>query len=113
MTAVPLLLEMLDLTGSVVTTDALNTQKNVAAAIQEGGGDTVLALKENHRHLFEDVRDTFAWCQSQSQNRVYEQCWHSSEWNHGRHEVRRGFCLATPPCEWPQAVQAWSALQCV
>lgn len=44
MTAVPLLLEMLDLHGSVVTTDALNTQKNVAAAIHEGGSDYVLAL---------------------------------------------------------------------
>ncbi len=51
-TAVPLLLEMLDLSGCVVTTDALNSQKNIAAKIREQGGDYVLALKENHRHLF-------------------------------------------------------------
>jgi predicted transposase YbfD/YdcC len=117
MTAVPLLLERLDLQGSVVTSDALNTQKNVAAAIHEGGGDYVLALKPNHLHLFEDVRDTFAWCQNQSQNQsqnpCYEQCWQSSEWGHGRHEVRRGFCLSTPLDEWPQAVRAWSGLRCI
>ena len=117
MTAVPLLLEMLDLQGSVVTTDALNTQKNIAAAIQEGGGDYVLALKENHRHLFEDVRDFFAWCQKQrqttSQACVWDATWQSSEWGHGRHEVRRGFVLTTQPDEWPQALQDWKGLQSI
>ena len=122
MTAVPLLLEMLDLQGSVVTTDALNTQKNIAAAIQEGGGDYVLALKENHRHLFEDVRDNFAWCQKQRQKarpekarpeRVWDATWETSEWGHGRHEVRRGFVLSTEPDEWPEAWRAWKGLQCL
>ena len=117
MTAVPLLLEMLDVQGSVVTTDALNTQKNIAAAIQEGGGDYVLALKENHRHLFEDVRDFFAWCQKQrqttSQACVWDATWQSSEWGHGRHEVRRGFVLTTQPDEWPQALQDWKGLQSI
>ncbi len=123
MTAVPLLLEMLDLQGSVVTTDALNTQKNIAAAIQEGGGDYVLALKENHRHLFEDVRDFFAWCQKQRQKEgqansenpetVWDATWEKSEWGHGRHEVRRGFVLSTAPDEWSQALRAWKGLQCV
>lgn len=117
MTAVPLLLEMLDLQDSVVTTDALNTQKNIAAAIQEGGGDYVLALKENHQHLFEDVRDGFAWCQQQRQKEnpavVWDATWDTSEWGHGRHEVRRGFVLATEPDEWPQALGAWPGLQCV
>lgn len=108
MTAVPLLLERLDLHGSVVTTDALNTQKSGASAIQGGGGDYVLALKPNHSHLSEDVRDTFVWCQNQSHNpnALYEGLWQSSEWNHGRHEVRRGFCLSALPHEWPQAVRA-------
>ena len=117
MTAVPLLLEMLDLQGSVVTTDALNTQKNIAAAIQEGGGDYVLALKENHRHLFEDVRDFFAWCKKRRQKEghasVWDATWETSEWGHGRHEVRRGFVLWTEPDEWPEALRAWKGLQCV
>jgi predicted transposase YbfD/YdcC len=117
MTAVPLLLEMLDLQGSVVTTDALNTQKNIAAAIQEGGGDYVLALKENHRHLFEDVRDYFAWCQKQKQKAnaepVWDATWEKSEWGHGRHEVRRGYVLTTTPEEWPEALRAWTGLQSV
>ena len=115
MLAVPLLLEMLDVQGSVVTTDALNTQKNIAAAIQKGGGDYVLALKENHRHLFEDVRDSFAWCQKQKKNpeSVWDATWEASEWGHGRHEVRRGYVLTTQPEEWPEALRVWPGLQCV
>ena len=118
MMAVPLLLEMLDLQGSVVTTDALKTQKNIAAAIQAGGGDYVLALKENHRHCFEDVRDAFAWGHQQRQKaapaaKVWDATWDTSEWEHGRHEVRRGFVLGTQPDEWPEALGAWPGLQCV
>ncbi len=44
MTVVPVLLEMLDIEGAVVTTDALNTQKKVAKAIRERGADSVTGL---------------------------------------------------------------------
>ena len=113
MTAVPLLLEMLDIQGCVVTADALNTQKKIATAIQEGGGDYVLALKENHPHLFEDVSAAFAWCQNQkgSADQLYAHQWQASQWDHGRHEVRRGCSLEVTPEEWPQAVSEWSGLQ--
>ncbi len=115
MTAVPLLLEMLDLKGCVVTTDALNTQKNIAAKVVERGGDYVLALKENHRHLYEDVRDYFAWCHKQpgGLRRLCEDEAATKEWGHGRREVRRGFCLSTTPAEWPVALSQWKGLRCV
>lgn len=115
MTAVPLLLEMLDLKGCVITADALNSQKNIAAAICARGGDYVLALKENHRHLFEDVRDYFAWCQKQpgGLQQLSDDSALSRDWGHGRHEVRRCYCLATTPEEWPQALRQWPDLQCV
>jgi predicted transposase YbfD/YdcC len=114
-TAVPLLLEMLDLSGCVVTTDALNSQKSIAAKIRERGGDYVLALKENHLHLFEDVRDYFAWCQGQPGGlaRRCDDSALSKDWGHGRHEVRRCYCLATTPEEWPQALRQWADLQSV
>jgi predicted transposase YbfD/YdcC len=115
MTAVPLLLEMLDLKGCVVTADALNSQKNIAAKVQERGGDYVLALKANHPHLFEDVRDYFVWCQGQPGGlaRWSDDSEFSSDWGHGRHEVRRCFCLQTTPEEWPQALRQWPGLQSV
>jgi predicted transposase YbfD/YdcC len=46
-TAIPLLLKKLDLTGAIVTIDAMGTQTKIARSIRDGGGHYVLALKEN------------------------------------------------------------------
>ncbi len=115
MTAVPRLLEMLELKGCVVTADALLTQKSIATQVHEAGGDYVLALKENHRHLYEDVRDAFAWCHKQpgGLKRLCEDGVEHQEWGHGRREVRRCFCVQTTPQEWPQALAPWTGLSCV
>lgn len=50
-TAIPLLLELLNLKGATVTIDAMGCQKEIAAKIVDGGGDYLLALKENHPTL--------------------------------------------------------------
>ena len=54
-TAVPKLLEMLSLKGTIVTTDALNCQRAIARQIVDQGGDYVLALKGNQGTLHDDV----------------------------------------------------------
>jgi len=55
-TALPALLENLDITGSIITTDALNTQKKSATVIVKKGGDYLSALKGNQSTLHDDVR---------------------------------------------------------
>lgn len=55
-TAIPELLDMLDLKGAIVSIDAMGTQKAIAAKIVEKGGDYVLALKGNQSSLHEDVK---------------------------------------------------------
>jgi predicted transposase YbfD/YdcC len=54
-TAVPELLRALAIKGCVVTTDALNCQKEIAAEVRRRGADYVLALKGNHGSLHERV----------------------------------------------------------
>ena len=54
-TAVPKLLEMLTLKGTIVTVDALNCQREIAKQIVDQGGDYVLALKGNQGTLLDDV----------------------------------------------------------
>jgi predicted transposase YbfD/YdcC len=54
-TAVPKLLEMLSLRGTIVTVDALNCQRDIARQIVDQGGDYVLALKGNQGTLHDDV----------------------------------------------------------
>lgn len=55
-TAVPKLLDMLSLKGTIVTADALNCQREIARKIVEKGGDYALALKANQGTLHDDVR---------------------------------------------------------
>lgn len=55
-TAVPELLKLLSLKGTIVTTDALNCQRAIAQQIIDQGGDYVLALKANQGTLHDDVR---------------------------------------------------------
>lgn len=58
-TAIPELLEVLELSGCIVTIDAMGCQKAIASQIVAQGADYVLALKENQGQLYEEVVDTF------------------------------------------------------
>lgn len=59
-TAIPQLLDLLSIQGSVITIDAMGTQKAIAKQIIEGGADYILALKKNHPELYASVEDSFA-----------------------------------------------------
>jgi predicted transposase YbfD/YdcC len=54
-TAIPQLLELIDVQDAIVTIDAAGCQKTIAAQIVQGKGDYVLALKSNQKKLFQDV----------------------------------------------------------
>ena len=57
--AIPDVLNSIDLTGSVLSIDTMETQTDIAQKIAKSEADYVLALKRNHRHLSEDVKDAF------------------------------------------------------
>lgn len=54
-TAIPALLEMLSISGSIITIDALGCQKEIAAKIRAKQGDYVLALKRNQSKLYQQI----------------------------------------------------------
>lgn len=58
-TAIPKIIERLNLKGVVCTWDALNTQKESVKAVVEKGGDYVVALKGNQGNFYTDVQDYF------------------------------------------------------
>lgn len=87
-TAIPPLLELLDLHGALVTIDAMGCQKEIAKKIVAGGGDYILAVKGNQEHLLEDVQDTVERALSgELPARVVLQH-NTSEHGHGRQENR-------------------------
>jgi len=87
-TAIPKLLELLDLNGAVVTTDAMGCQKRIAKAIIDGGGDYILQLKGNHGSLHENAVELFDKC-------IHDDCYNikyatasQTDGGHGRVEER-------------------------
>lgn len=83
-TAIPLLLERLALTGALVTIDAMGTQSKIAETIVRGGGDYLLGLKANRPALFADVETFFADPAAEVNDR-----YHTTDADHGRIETRR------------------------
>src|SRR5271155_875485 len=82
-TAIPKLLEMLKLKGTIVTADALNCQRAIAEQIVEQGGDYALALKGNQGTLHRDVEMYLADPASKT---IRSEPW--VEADHGRIETR-------------------------
>lgn len=83
-TAIPLLLERLLLTGALVTIDAMGTQADIANTIVRRGGDYLLALKENWPALHRDVRLFFDDPEAGPFDSI-----ETTDANHGRLEIRR------------------------
>jgi predicted transposase YbfD/YdcC len=87
-TAIPKLLEMLDLEENVITIDAIGCQKEIAKQIKEGGGDYILQVKDNQPHLHEDIEAKFKKHQQQpGPEGSYSRCEEESH-GHGRRERR-------------------------
>ena len=83
--AIPLLLERLELTGALVTIDAMGTQTAIAEKIIQRGGDYLLALKGNQPLLHQDAIDFFADPPAD----MLQPAHHTTDGDHGRIEERR------------------------
>lgn len=57
--AISEILDSLNLSGAVISIDAIGTQTNIAEQIFQSEADYILSLKGNQKHLYEDVRDCF------------------------------------------------------
>ena len=120
--AVTGLLGLLDLSGCLVTADAMHCQKENATAIVAQEGDYLLALKDNHPHLAEDVAALFARLQdAEGQQRDWLQgalgraytTFADQDAGHGRFEERccRVLTLALSDPDWSDVQQAWAGLR--
>jgi len=110
-TAIPQLIELLDLKGCVVTIDAAGCQKGIAAQIVAKGADYVLALKENQPALYEQVSDYFLE-QLEQEGPGRKLRYHREvEEGHGRSETRETF--VAPATKEMVAPGAWLGLATV
>lgn len=111
-TAIPDLLEKLEIRGCIVTIDAMGCQTKIAETIIEKGADYLLALKENHALLYEDVALLFDdLAESGFTAYPYDHA-KMVDKGHGRIEVRQAWTIAAPSLianlrtahKWPQLV---------
>ena len=88
-TAIPTLLQLLELSGCSVTIDALGPQKEMAKTISEQAADYGLALKGHQGPLHEDVALRFEWADPQQDRDLVHQAYETHNTGHGREERRR------------------------
>jgi predicted transposase YbfD/YdcC len=112
--AVPELLRALDISGCIVTTDAMGCQKEIATLVVEGQGDYVLALKDNHPLLAEDVQLLFDDLED-SRFRAYDyDIEQTVDKDHGRLETRWCWTISDPAVlRGLRGTQEWNNLRCV
>ncbi len=90
-TAIPELLRLLDVSGALVSIDAAGCQKGIAAQVVAGGGDYLLAVKENQPRLFEDI-GAMAQAALEADYKGLSR-WATNESGHGRREFRFAFVM--------------------
>jgi predicted transposase YbfD/YdcC len=105
-TAIPELLKNLELKGAIITTDAMGSQKEIAAQIVEGGGDYVFAIKDNHPTLAKAMAEHFDKVHEEGlvENDVRQH--QTIDEKHGRSE-KRIYCHAAIPESMKELTGAW------
>jgi len=98
-TAIPELLQALDIRGCIVTLDAMGCQTTIAESIVAGGGDYLLALKGNQANLYEDVRLLFEDLESSRFTAYAYDHAVTVDKGHGRIEIRHCWTIDYPSLE--------------
>jgi predicted transposase YbfD/YdcC len=110
-TAIPELIDALDLTNCVVTIDAMGCQKQIASRIRAKGAHYILALKKNQGTLYTDVDELFHQLRRDESPNETLDSYEMTDQGHGRHEIRRYW--TTDMLDRVSTRAQWSDLQAV
>ncbi len=113
-TAIPKLLQLLELSGRIVTIDAMGCQKEIARQIIGAEADYLLAVTESQGRLYEDNRDLFEGAEEFDFQGVPYDLARTVNKNHGRIETRHCWVITDPDClDYLQTRQQWAQLNAV
>lgn len=108
-TAIPKILEQIDIQGAIITIDAMGCQTDIAKRICDGGADYVLALKGNAGLIYDEIVLYF----KEAEEAGYEYLEHTfsfeKEFDHGRIVSRTVRCVQD--VEWLPQVERWEKLK--
>jgi len=108
-TAIPQLIELLDLRGAVVSIDAIGCQKSIAAKLRLRGADYLFGLKKNHPTLHKEVLESFDQATCAQLEQSEQTYWAEADKAHGRLEQRR--LWVQTDIRWLTRSESWDGLQ--
>ena len=106
-TALPKLIELLDLKGRIVTIDAMGAQRDICSQIIAQGGDYVISLKGNQGTLHQDVTDYFA------DQKLLSKCDSSEENDKGHGRIEQRIAYSSDSIDWLQKDHQWPGLKSI
>lgn len=111
-TAIPALLEVLELKGCIVTIDAMGCQTDIAKLIIQKKADYVLALKRNQGNLHNEVKTFFDIALKEGWDKFKHDYYDEHDAGHGRIEYRQ--CWVIKPNEsWFPSIVKWPSLKSI
>jgi predicted transposase YbfD/YdcC len=113
-TAIPTLLAILDLSGCIVTIDAIGCQTEIVQQIVNQGGDYLLPVKENQKQLYEDIKLFFQLAEQNEFAKVEHTYHRTADNNHGRLEIRRCWAISgEDSLAFLRSDKQWPRLKCL
>lgn len=110
-TAIPELLKIIEISGCIVTIDAMGCQKEIVAKIVEKKADYVISLKGNQGNLHADIKDYLDWAERIKFKEIEFDYYETLEKGHGRIEMRR--CWVTEEIDWLEKREDWKNLKSI
>ncbi|AFY91553.1 ISAs1 family transposase [Chamaesiphon minutus] len=108
-TALPELIQILDLAGCIVTIDAMGCQREIVKKIVEKDADYVIAVKKNQPTLYKQVKQLFKQAIETQGKDLNLSSFNSREMNRGREEIRN-YLMITDVAEQIDPLQKWKKL---
>lgn len=110
-TAIPKLLDVINIKGSIITIDAIGTQTAIVEKIREKRANYVLAVKENQPNLYNDIKLYFEEQSHLNKCREKEHYIKTVDKNHGQADVREYF--QTSSIGWLTGKERWKGLKTI
>jgi len=110
-TAIPELIDSLDVAGAVITSDAMGCQTTIVGKIVDKGGDYAIGLKGNQQSLHDEVENYFQQAQALNFEDVGVSHYQSLDKERGRIEERNVY--VTNNIDWLPMKKEWSGLQSI
>lgn len=112
-TAIPALLELLDITGSIITIDAMGTQEKIVQQIRRQKADYILALKANHPTILSQVKEWFTQSKTLGWDGIEHDYYTNVSKGHHRTEKRYVWAIPVAAFGGLYQQQQWLGLQTI